>query len=47
LESGGSGKPHFPSIVTLSKFAEAVGCRLEIKLIPDQNQKSPAKFSKE
>ena len=31
LESGGK---HVPSIATLRKYAEAVGCRLEIKLIP-------------
>jgi transcriptional regulator with XRE-family HTH domain len=31
LESGGK---HIPSITTLRKYAEAVGCELEIKLVP-------------
>jgi transcriptional regulator with XRE-family HTH domain len=34
LESGGGSKKHSPSITTLRKYAEAVGCSLEIKLIP-------------
>jgi len=33
LESGGGSKQHSPSIATLRKYAEAVGCDLEIKLI--------------
>jgi len=32
LESGGK---HAPSLTTLKKYAHAVGCRLEIKLVPD------------
>jgi predicted transcriptional regulator len=32
LESGGGTKRHSPSIATLRKYAEAVGCRLEVKL---------------
>lgn len=32
LETGGK---HAPSLTTLRKYAQAVGCRLEIKLIPD------------
>ena len=32
LES--SNSKHSPSINTLRKYAEAVGCRLEIKLVP-------------
>jgi len=32
LESGGGPKRHSPSIATLRKYAEAVGCRLEVKL---------------
>jgi DNA-binding XRE family transcriptional regulator len=32
LESVGK---HAPSMTTLKKYAEAVGCRLEIKLVPD------------
>lgn len=33
LESGGGRKKHSPSIATLRRYAEAVGCQLEIKLI--------------
>ena len=33
LESGGGNKQHSPSITTLRKYASAVGCHLEIKLI--------------
>jgi DNA-binding XRE family transcriptional regulator len=32
LEAGGK---HAPSLTTLKKYAHAVGCRLEIKLIPE------------
>lgn len=32
-----SGK-HAPSITTLKKYAQAVGCHLEIKLVPDSRQ---------
>ncbi len=32
LETGGK---HAPSLTTLKKYAHAVGCRLEIKLVPD------------
>ena len=32
LEAGGK---HAPSMTTLKKYAHAVGCRLEIKLVPD------------
>jgi DNA-binding XRE family transcriptional regulator len=31
LESGGK---HTPSLATLKKYAKAVGCKLEIKLVP-------------
>jgi transcriptional regulator with XRE-family HTH domain len=31
LESGGK---HIPSKTTLRKYAEAIGCELEIKLVP-------------
>ena len=34
LESGGGKANHSPSIATLRRYAEAVGCHLEIKLIP-------------
>ena len=33
LESFGS--MHSPSVRTLSKYAEAVGCRLEVRLVPE------------
>jgi len=36
LESGGK---HIPSITTLRKYAEAVGCELEIKLVPKKQDK--------
>jgi hypothetical protein len=32
--AGGSGK-HAPSLSTLKKYARAVGCRLEIKSVPE------------
>jgi transcriptional regulator with XRE-family HTH domain len=32
LESGGGSQRHSPSIATLRRYAEAVGCRLEIRL---------------
>ena len=35
LESGGGSQKHSPSINTLRKYADAVGCRLEIRLIPN------------
>ena len=33
LESGGGHRKHSPSIATLHKYAQAVGCRLEIRLV--------------
>ncbi len=33
LEAGGGSQKHSPSITTLRKYAEAVGCRLEIRLV--------------
>jgi len=35
LEAGGK---HVPSLTTLKKYAQAVGCRLEIKLVPNTGQ---------
>src|SRR5207253_5271299 len=32
LEAGGGSHRHSPSVVTLRKYARAVGCRLEIRL---------------
>jgi transcriptional regulator with XRE-family HTH domain len=34
LEAGGGRQQHSPSLATLRKYAAAVGCRLEIKLVP-------------
>jgi predicted transcriptional regulator len=34
LEAGGGSKRHSPSIANLRRYAEAVGCRLEIRLRP-------------
>ncbi|MBF0135715.1 MAG: helix-turn-helix transcriptional regulator [Magnetococcales bacterium] len=34
LEAGGGKAKHSPSIATLRRYADAVGCRLEIKLVP-------------
>lgn len=35
LEAGGGKRGHSPSLLTLRKYARAVGCRLEIRLRPD------------
>ncbi|MBF0260736.1 MAG: helix-turn-helix transcriptional regulator [Magnetococcales bacterium] len=35
LKSGGGRARHSPSIATLRRYAEAVGCRLEIRLVPN------------
>src|SRR5437764_15439389 len=34
LEAGGGSQRHSPSVATLRRYAEAVGCRLEIRLRP-------------
>jgi transcriptional regulator with XRE-family HTH domain len=34
LEAGGGHQKHSPSLATLRKYAAAVGCRVEIKLVP-------------
>ncbi|MCI5217812.1 MAG: XRE family transcriptional regulator [Candidatus Electrothrix sp. LOE2] len=36
LEAGGGTRKHSPSISTLRKYAAAVGCSLQIKLVPKQ-----------
>jgi transcriptional regulator with XRE-family HTH domain len=36
LEAGGGNKKHSPSIATLQKYAEAVGCHLEIRFVRDE-----------
>jgi DNA-binding XRE family transcriptional regulator len=33
LEASGGRRKHSPSLATLQKYAEAVGCRLEIKMV--------------
>ncbi len=33
LESGGGNKKHSPSLSTLQKYAQAVDCHIEIKLV--------------
>ena len=35
LESSLNNGKHSPSLVTLRKYAKAVGCKLEINLVPD------------
>lgn len=35
LESSLNSGKHSPSLVTLRKYAKAVGCKLEINLVPD------------
>ena len=37
LEAGGGKRGHSPSLVTLRKYAHAVGCRLDIRLMPCQH----------
>jgi transcriptional regulator with XRE-family HTH domain len=32
LEAGGGSQKHSPSVATLRRYAQAVGCRLEIRL---------------
>ena len=40
LEGGGGSRRHSPSVATLRKYAQAVGCRLEIRLRPRVEGKS-------
>src|SRR6266480_3281733 len=41
LEGGGGSKRHSPSIATLRKYANAVGCCLEIRLRPAKRLRVP------
>jgi transcriptional regulator with XRE-family HTH domain len=41
LEAGGGRQKHSPSLATLRKYAAAVGCRLEIKLVPVSQSPRP------
>ena len=43
LESGGGSRKHSPSVATLRKYAEAVGCRVEIRLRPRGNKSKAAR----
>ncbi len=38
LEAAGGKGRHSPSFSTLSKYAAAIGCKLEIKLVPKRKQ---------
>ena len=42
LEAGGGSQRHSPSISTLRRYAEAVGCRLEIRLRPARKSSTDA-----
>ena len=42
LETGGGSHGHSPSIATLRRYAEAVGCRLEIRLRSPRNSSTDA-----
>ena len=43
LEAGGGNKKHSPSILTLRKYARAVGCHLEIRLVQNLAKKQNTK----
>ena len=43
LETAGK---HAPSLTTLKKYAQAVGCRLEIKLVPNSRPNSSTRSTK-
>jgi transcriptional regulator with XRE-family HTH domain len=34
IKAGGGNKRHSPSVATLCRYAEAVGCKLKIELVP-------------
>jgi transcriptional regulator with XRE-family HTH domain len=34
MEAGGGSKRHSPSIATLRRYADAVGCKLKIEFVP-------------
>ena len=34
MEAGGGSKHHSPSIATLRRYADAVGCKLKIEFVP-------------
>ena len=47
LEAGGGSKKHSPSLVTLRKYAQAVGAELEIRLTGSHQQTTYGKNSRE
>lgn len=38
LETALSGNRHSPTIATLKKYAQAVGCKLEVHLLPEKTR---------
>lgn len=42
LETGGGKQNHSPTLATLSRYAAAVGCTLQLKLIPKKSFKKTA-----
>jgi transcriptional regulator with XRE-family HTH domain len=42
LEAGGGRQKHSPSLATLQRYADAVGCRLEIKMVRVPSKRSAA-----
>lgn len=47
LETGGGAYKHSPTIETLRKYANAVDCKLEIRLIQKSHTKNSSKKSKQ
>lgn len=45
LEAGGGRHKHSPSLATLQRYAEAVGCRLEIRMVRTPQKQEQQKFS--
>lgn len=45
LEAGGGNKKHSPSISTLRKYANAVGCNLEIRLVQNLAKQNTKRVS--
>jgi transcriptional regulator with XRE-family HTH domain len=48
IEAGGGSNRHSPSVATLRKYAEAVGCELKIRLVRKRSlKKREARHTKE
>ena len=45
LEAGGGSMRHSPTVSTLRKYAQAVGCRLEIRLRPSRGREKSKSVS--